>query len=265
MQQSNGYIVGFTVGMTVICAVLLAGVSEYLKPEHKKQEDIDIKTNILSAYMEVPPGADIQELYDQYIDGIVVNYQGEVVEKNAEGNPISAANIQPRKEYKKKDVKDKLFPVYRFKSEVNIGSYDAYIIPVYGNGLWDEIWGYVAIGPDYNTIEGTSFDHKGETPGLGARITTDEFETRFKGKQIFDGETLKSVTVLKGEGNEITSEQEYKVDGLSGATMTTNGVNSMLEKYFKHYKPYLSKSRNSVASTGSTTTDVKVEDLLNHQ
>lgn len=244
MQQSNGYIVGFTVGMTVICAVLLAGVSEYLKPEHQRQEDIDIKTNILSAYMSVPEGADIQGLYDQYIDGIVVNYQGEIVEKDSEGNTVSAATIQPRKEYKKKSVKDKLFPVYRFKSEKNVGNYDAYILPVYGNGLWDEIWGYVAIGPDYNTIEGTSFDHKGETPGLGARITEDSFEDRFKGKQIFDGQTLTSITVLKGEGNDVPEDQTHKVDGLSGATMTTVGVNNMLKAYFKNYQAYLSKSRN---------------------
>lgn len=239
MQQSNGYIIGFTVGMTVICAVLLAGLSEYLKPLHKMQEEIDTKTNIYSAYEAVPAGADIQALYDANIEGVVVNIDGQLVE--ADANKINA-----RVEFKKKNPNDKLFPVFKFKDAANPGQYKAYIIPVFGNGLWDEIWGFVAVGPDFNTILGTSFDHKGETPGLGARITTDEFEARFKGKQLFDGSgALKSVKVLKGEGNAIAASQIHEVDGLSGASMTTNGVNDMLSNYFSNYKAFFEASKKN--------------------
>ena len=215
--------------------------------------------------MSIPQGGDVQELYDQYIEGVVINYKGEVVTTDADGKPVTAEGISPRKEYKKKNVADKLFPVYQFKSEVNIGSFDAYIIPVYGNGLWDEIWGFVAIGPDFNTIEGTSFDHKGETPGLGARITTDDFEARFKGKKIFEGSDLASVHVVKGEGNPVASDEFHKVDGLSGASMTTGGLNEMLENYFGLYKNYFEKSRSGSVTTVDAGSAITVEDLLNHK
>lgn len=222
--------------MTVICAVLLAGVYTYLKPLHDIQEEIDTKTNIYSAYQSVPEGGDIQALYNASIEGIVVNATGEIVD-------IPTEDVNSRVEYKKKKVSEKLFPIFKFKDAENPGKYKAYIIPVFGNGLWDEIWGFVAVGPDFNTILGTSFDHKGETPGLGARITEEAFESRFKGKKLFgtDG-TLNSVKVLKGEGHPITAEQFHEVDGLSGASMTTGGLNDMLTNYFSYYQKFFQNS-----------------------
>lgn len=231
MQQSNGYIIRFTVGMTVVCAVLLALAYTSLKPLHEKNEETDKKTNILSAYMAIEAGADIEALYEKNIEGIVVNSEGQLVEG------VNANEVVARTEYKKKDVSEKLFPVFKFRDTENEGQFKAYIVPVYGNGLWDEIWGFIAVGPDFNTILGTSFDHKGETPGLGAEITTTWFKDSFKGKKVFNAQgELESVTVLKGNGN--ADINMHQVDGVAGASMTTNGVSNMLSSYFTHYEKF---------------------------
>ena len=114
---------------------------------------------------------------------------------------------------------------------------------MFGKGLWDDVWGYIALETDLITIKGASFGHKGETPGLGARIT--EVQDRFKGKKIVDASgKLISVSFAKGEGTTDYSSDDNQVDGLSGATMTTKGVNSMLSNYFGYYDNYFKTIRN---------------------
>ena len=116
---------------------------------------------------------------------------------------------------------------------------------MFGAGLWDWISGYMAIDKDLNTIRGIAFDHKQETPGLGARITEIGVQDRYIGKKLFDGSELKSVTMVKGEGK--TGLSEYEVDGLSGATLTAKGVNIMLEHYIGCYTGYLNSIKSSSA------------------
>jgi Na+-transporting NADH:ubiquinone oxidoreductase subunit C len=139
-----------------------------------------------------------------------------------------------------------MLPVYEFKSKENPGKIDNVVLPVYGFGLWNEIWGFVALESDLNTIRGVSFDHKGETPGLGARIASDpEIATRYKSKTIYDGGNLVSVNMMKGEGNAYDSDP-HKVDGMSGATLTGKGVNNMLLDYFESYANYLKKKKANI-------------------
>ena len=123
------------------------------------------------------------------------------------------------------------------------GAAEAYIFPVYGNGLWNNIFGYVALEGDLNTIKGTSFGHVQETPGLGARISDKEIQNRFVGKKIFDdGGTLVSVAMLKGEIGDPSAFGDHEVDGLSGATLTAKGVNAMLLQYFQGYEAYIKRT-----------------------
>lgn len=244
MQRSNGYIIVFTVILTVICAGLLAGVAVALKPEHTKQIELDTKSKILGAVMEIPEGTDVLALYEKRVQSIVVNAQGEEV------SGLVAENVNTLKEYKKKNLEDKLFPVFKIISDVNANQVDAYVVPLYGNGLWDLVWGFMAIDNDLITIKGAVFDHKGETPGLGARITDNaantgdpmSFQERFKGKKTMD-ESGKFVNILKGEKNKIPEDDYTSVDGLSGASMTTNGVNVMLESYLSYYSNYFNKEK----------------------
>jgi Na+-transporting NADH:ubiquinone oxidoreductase subunit C len=118
-----------------------------------------------------------------------------------------------------------------------------YVFPMYGKGLWGPIWGYVALGNDLNTITGAIFDHKGETPGLGAEISTPIFEDQFAGKEIYEKGALVSIDVLKGAGNNLS---EHEVDGISGGTITSVGVEDMLKTDFGKYQSYLDKIKSSI-------------------
>ena len=141
------------------------------------------------------------------------------------------------KEYKKpKDVRD--LPLHKVYDKGDATKIKAFIFPVYGKGLWDFIWGYVAVESDLKTVGGLVLDHKGETPGLGARITEQEVQNRFIGKEIFNsaGE-LDAPHFQKGEGN--TYDGAHQVDGLSGATITAKGVNNMLDDYLAMYKSFI--------------------------
>jgi Na+-transporting NADH:ubiquinone oxidoreductase subunit C len=248
VRQSNGYIIIFTVVLTVICAGALAGVFEGLKAEHKKQEALDKKKQILNAVITVGDmkGDEVDAEYTSSIKAISVNSKGEEISVDAE-------KVNVMKMFKEKDVSKKVFPVFIYTK----GKEKAYILPVYGNGLWDAVWGFVALDGDMNTIKGVSFGHKGETPGLGARITDKPVRDRFIGKEIFDTDgTLAGVTFQKGEKIDYTG-QSHKVDGLAGASMTTNGVNNMLTSYFKSYEPYFKKTL-AISST-NVEESVKVE------
>lgn len=230
MRQSNGYIILFTVVLTVVCAGVLAGVFEGLKGQINEQEALDKKKQILSAVIDINgmKGKELDAKYTASIEAISVNSKGEILPD------INAEDVNVMKMFKQKDVSLKVFPVFIYKN----GDQKSYILPMYGNGLWDAVWAFVALDGDLNTIKGVSFGHKGETPGLGARITDKSIRDRFIGKQIFNADgTFGGVTFQKGEKIDYT-DQSHKVDGLAGASMTTNGVNNMLNAYFQSYEPY---------------------------
>lgn len=241
MQRSNTYIILFSLTLTIILGGLLSLASEGLKPAQKRAEELATKRQILSAVMEVGPNDDVLKIFDDRITSYVVDAAGERVEKEPDGTPIDVSKIDIEAEYKKQPD-DRLYPVYQFHDEANSDEIKAYIFAFYGNGLWDNIWGYIALQTDMNTIVGAVFDHKGETPGLGARITTDLVQDRFTGKKIFDKQgNLVSVTMLKGENNPPNLLDDHHVNGMSGATLTGKGVNRMLKSYFEYYMPFMQK------------------------
>ena len=239
MQQSNAYIIIFSIITTIILGGLLSITSVGLGPRQKIQVELDTKKSILNAVMEINKTDDVLEIYKNKIESLVVDINGAIVETDESGNPIVAENVSIEKNYKK-TPEDRLYPVFLFKGNNN--ETEAYILPIYGNGLWDVIWGYIALDKDLNTIKGAVFDHKGETPGLGARISEAEVQSRFVGRKVYDYQgDLISVSMLKGEGNAPESLDDHHVDGLAGATITARGVNNMLLNYLKHYQNYLKK------------------------
>lgn len=229
MQQSNLYVVLFALGLTIVLGGGLGVVSLSLKDTQKRQVELERKKQILSAVIATKgtPKTELEAIYDKQIEAVVVNIEGEVIEGDAN-------KIDTRKEFKKKDPNDKLLPVFIYTADD--GS-KAYILPTYGKGLWDLIWGYVAVDKEFKTVIGVSFDHVGETPGLGARITDSEIQNRYKGKKIANATgSLVPVVMVKGENNK--GLNEYQVDGMSGATITANGVNDMLKTYMEFYEGY---------------------------
>lgn len=244
MQQSNAYVITFSVILTIVLGLLLSGTSEVLKPIQQKAEALDTKKQILGAVIPVEDIAamkpeEIDAFYESRISSKVVDINGEEVTKQGDVF-ITAESVDVGKNYKKAP-EERLYPVFIFHEEGSQDNILSYVFPVYGNGLWDNIWGFLALKTDVNTIEGVTFSHAGETPGLGARITSRDVQSRFEGKEIFDDSgALISVAMQKGEGRDYSGD-EHKVDGLSGATITAVGVNNMLKNYLQSYKSYMDK------------------------
>ena len=238
MRQSNLYIVIYAGVLTIVCGGLLALASEGLKEKQQFNIDMEQKKNILSTVIILEEGVDINALYSKRVKAFVVDFQGNVKEG------MQPKDVNLAAEYKKPQDQ-RLLPVYEFRNETDSTKTDYVVLPVYGYGLWNNIWGFVALKSDLNTVQGVKFQHAGETPGLGARIETDEdVQDRYKGKTIYENGKLVSVTMMKGEGKDYSSNS-HQVDGLSGATLTAKGVNNMLQDYFVAYENYMKKNKKN--------------------
>jgi len=244
MKQSNAYVIGFSVACTIILGAMLSLAAVGLQEKQAIARDLDTKKQILGAVMILKEGDDVAAIYSKRIKSFVVDANGD----KKEG--VVAEKVDIGRNYKM-SPEAREYPVFEFVAEANPSEVESYILPVYGNGLWDRIWGYLAVAGDLNTIKGIVFDHKAETPGLGARISDKEIQQRYVNKKLYDDKgAFVSVTMLKSEkGNMI---DEHKVDGMSGATMTANGVNRMLKAYVSHYQPYLDKIAKSKATPKET-------------
>jgi Na+-transporting NADH:ubiquinone oxidoreductase subunit C len=235
--------------MTIIVALVLSLMVSGLKDVHTENESVYNKKGILSAVSDqlgkditALSNKEVQEIFEKQIVQKVVNNKGEELtaeQIKAASGASSAVDIDLGKEAKK-PIDQRLLPIFTY-TDANKKSYN--ILYVRGKGLWDEIWGYIAFSDDWNTISGQAFDHKGETPGLGAEIKDNKsWYSQFTGKKIYNqaGE-YKSVSVVKG-GVKIP---DHQVDAISGATITGNGVDEMLEKGLKNYEPYIQKNKKS--------------------
>ncbi|MDN4166538.1 NADH:ubiquinone reductase (Na(+)-transporting) subunit C [Cytophagales bacterium LB-30] len=248
MRQSNVYVVVYAAILTVVCGVLLAATAIGLKPKQQENIELERKKNILTAVGLASEGTDIAGVYNSQVNAYVVDAKGNKVEG------MVVTDVDVAMEYKK-PAAERLLPVYEIKSATNPEEIVNYVLPLYGYGLWDNIWGYVALEKDLNTIKGVTFDHRGETAGLGARIATEEIQERYVGKKIYSTEgELVSVTIMKGEngGGERSLEaykgKDHQIDGMSGATITGKGVNEMLSDYLKMYDSFFKSNQSSISS-----------------
>jgi len=243
VRQSNLYVILFAVGITVVFGGALSLASVGLKPLQDKQVEIDTKKKILGAVMDISSIEDPNEIlriYSEKVSSTVVDFDGNTIEKDDKGNPIIAENVNIQKN-SKLDPKERKYPVFMFSEDGS--GIDSYIFPTFGAGLWDWISGYVALEKDLNTVQGIAFDHKGETPGLGARITEATVQARYVGKKLYNEQgELVSIKMLKGEGH--TGLSDHEVDGMSGATITGKGVNVMLISYFECYQAFIDKQKS---------------------
>ncbi len=244
-KNSNAYTFIFSIGMVFVVAIVLSFLATSLKPMQSKNVKQEKMQNILSTFVGDSIEVDGQmklltrqlasEKFDVYIKNqYALNNKGENVED------ASAFDINLASEIKKPE-EEQIFPLY----EAEYKGTNFYVIPLRGSGLWDAIWGYLALKEDLNTIEGVIFDHKGETAGLGAEITTDWFQERFKNEKIYnDEDKIVGVEVKKGYtgGND---KDDNKVNAISGATITGDGVTNMMEERLKRYKPFFQKLKNT--------------------
>lgn len=230
-MHSNNYITVYTVIMTLVVSVVLAIVVIGLRPMHDTNEAVYKKKDILSSIASQLPGdlgkmssEEVLALFSDKIDQVVLDAKGIVVE-GAKAESIDMAAEE------KKPAAQRLYPLFVYKGDKG----KTFLLTVRGNGLWDKIWGYIAIDEDLNTITGASFGHTAETPGLGAEIKDNPaFAAQFVGKKIYQEDAYVSVAVVKGG----VKNPEHEVDGISGATITSTGVSKMMQEGIQAYLPY---------------------------
>ncbi|MBW1294265.1 Na(+)-translocating NADH-quinone reductase subunit C [Aquimarina litoralis] len=240
--DKNSYTIIFAIAMVVVVGALLAGISSVLKPNITANKITEKQQNILFAMgvtdtedpNEFVPAEKAEELFKKYVGDEKYIIIGDVAEKTEDAFDI---------EVKKENDKLKQDSNYKRKMPLFIGKKDGeefYIVPMRGNGLWDAIWGYVSLDKEFKTVKGAFFDHKGETPGLGANIKEAYFRDDFIGESILDAAgNYKGITVKKGNGDpKNVRKDDNAVDAMAGATITGDGVTAMVKKGIKMYQPY---------------------------
>ncbi|MDL2262955.1 NADH:ubiquinone reductase (Na(+)-transporting) subunit C [Bacteroidales bacterium OttesenSCG-928-I21] len=224
--NSNAYTIIYASIMVIIVAFLLAFTSGALKERQDTNVELDKKKQILSSLNIDTKGQDAAALYEKYIkQDIIINSQGQqVADKGGFNVDVKVENG--------KNLDQRQLPVFI----ADIDGKTKYILPVRGAGLWGPIWGYVALDADKNTIYGTYFSHEGETPGLGAEISTEKFQREFVGKRILNASN-RFVSVAVKKAGQLADGQD-QVDALSGGTITSNGVSDMLRNSLGQYEKY---------------------------
>lgn len=232
-KQSNTYTIIYIIVLAAIVGAALAFTSLSLRERQQQNADLDKMAQILASARLTPAKGDVAADFDKYIVGqFITNTAGEKTEGNAFDVNVDAQS-------KLKDSEREL-PV--FVCRLDDGS-EKYILPVYGAGLWGPIWGYIAIDSDGATIYGAYFAHQGETPGLGAEIAKPAFSSQFEGKHIIKNGEFVPVAVVKA-GQKPTGGEDY-VDGVSGGTITSKGVASMLDNCLAPYRSFLKNLSNN--------------------
>lgn len=234
-KENNVYTISYAVVMTLVVAVTLAFISTSWKSKQDFNQQLATKMDILKAVgLEDVEKAEASGLFDDRIESLVLSADMKVIE-----NAVPAVDIDMFKETKLAP-KEQRYPLYVYKHD----GQTRYIIPMYGNGLWDKIWGYVALQEDMATIIGISMDHRAETPGLGAEIkdNPDKYNSPFIGKSIFNASgQYVSVSMKKGK----LDDPDHQIDGITGATITSDGVNEMLYEDIQAYLPYFDQLKNA--------------------
>ncbi len=225
-RNSNAYTFIFAIVMVIVVAAALAFTATTLKPIQAENVRNEKMQNILSTIGVDVDRTEASNTFEEFVkEKLALKSDGSVDENT------DAFAIDLKKELAK-DKNDQRYPIYIAEKDGK----KFYVVPLYGAGLWDAIWGYIALADDENTIVGASFDHKGETPGLGAEINQSWYEDQYIGKTIFDESgNFVSVKAVKGGA---PSGDQHGVDAISGGTITSDGITAMLDERLRNYLPY---------------------------
>ncbi|MDD4819232.1 MAG: FMN-binding protein [Flavobacteriales bacterium] len=217
----TSYIYIFTVVVVLMTAMILSVASLMFSERHSINAIRQSQKDILRSLHIQLKDEQVEKTFPVYVkDTLYVDTLGNVIQPNA-------------------DTTETLRLYIAEKNDSTL-----YVIPVKGYGLWGQIWGYVALEEDFNTIYGATYDHKSETSGLGAEISTDQFTTRFKGKKLYDEASTAMFTIVKTPVTDLPKDQQqYAVDGITGATITSEGVKRMLREATKAYLPFFLKEK----------------------
>lgn len=253
-MYSNSYIFRFASIMVIIVAALLAGAAMVLKPFQENNKRVEKIQSIMAAAGVPADKGDALALYEnKYLqEELVLSLDGEVSGRYAQGElkegVTRAFDVDLKKAQKNiadfkagKSTQTPGIPLFVLK---NNAQETVFVVPLRGKGLWGPIWGFLALKEDCKTVIGATFDHKGETPGLGAEISTAQFQAMFAGRTIFDDQgDFTSIAVVKGGVAASNINPAHGVDAITGGTITSNGLADMLRADLQLYVPFFEKQR----------------------
>lgn len=221
--NSNVYTIVYAAVMVIVVAFLLAFVNSSLREKQDENVRMDTKKQILAA-LHVNDVQNVSEEYAKYVKADMLMGEEGKLEKEIPDSEFATSYEKEVKEHSRLHV---------FVCEVE--GETKYVIPVYGTGLWGAIWGYVALNADKDSVYGVYFSHASETPGLGAEIATEPFMNKFVGKKVLEQSNIALGVVKNGK----VEKADYQVDGISGGTITSEGVNAMLKNCLGNYVQFL--------------------------
>ncbi len=241
-------------GLCLICSILVAGSAVGLRPWQDAAKARDRQANILS--VAKLPLTNISKVYGERIEARLLDLDSAKFVagdanaydmKKAAKDPALNEAIPPELDKAGLRTRAKLMPVYMAK-DAN-GQLESLILPIYGQGLWSTMYGFISLSPDGNTVKGITYYDHGETPGLGGEIENPAWRELFVGKKLFDQNGQPALRVIKGHA---PAGSEHEIDGLSGATLTGNGVQHTFDFWMgpKGFGPFLAKVRAGEINNG---------------
>ena len=255
-QYSNAYIIGFAVAVCLVCSVVVSTPAVALRGRQDLNKALDRQTKVLVVAGLLGEGQsasadEVQRLFEQNIRTRVVDLQSgeydETVDAAAYDQRRAAKDPSLSREAPANRAGITRLPskalIYQRVADEEI---ELLILPIEGKGLWSTLYGFLALAPDTTTIEGITFYEHGETPGLGGEVDNSSWKALWRGRKAYDAGGEPAITVIKGAAGP-AEEDPYRVDGISGATLTARGVSHLVQFWLGEngFEPYLEKFRAS--------------------
>lgn len=237
-----------------VCSILVAGAVVILKPKQQYNADIDFKKNVLMSAGLLGAGTNVNEAFKQ-VEPIVVDLETGNVVKNINPNTFDQSKADKDPQYvedltKSQDIagirrRSRLQKIYLVKKN---GALDQIVLHVYGKGLWSTMKGFLALDKDTVTVRGFNYYSHAETPGLGGEVDNPKWIAQWKGKKVYSDDYKPAIDVIKGLVNPRDPKAKYKIDGLSGATLTSIGVENTFRFWMSDegYAKFLANVRSGV-------------------
>ncbi|WP_439243709.1 Na(+)-translocating NADH-quinone reductase subunit C [Lonepinella sp. BR2474] len=251
-KDSVGGTLTVVVLLSLVCSLVVAGAAVLLKPTQDIQKQLDKQKNILQAAGLMQPNINVQEVFAKSVEPKIVDLAtGDYVDdvknfdaKVAAKDPATSIAISPDDDKAHIKVRAKYAEIYLVKDDA--GNTTQVVLPMYGNGLWSVMYGFVSVATDANTVKGITYYEQGETAGLGGEIANPLWQKKFENKKIFNPQGDVALGVHKGGSADV----EHGVDALSGATLTSNGVDGSIKYWFgpNGFGPYLTKFKAAMGA-----------------
>lgn len=255
MQHSIRYIVMFAAGVCVVCSIFVSSAAVLLKPQQEANKVLDRQKKVLAvsglmnADADLSP-AEIDKLFKENIVASVIELKTGKLAKDKDPTTFdqkaSLGNPETSIDAPDNAAKVSRLPTHGMVYEVmKDGKADGLILPVEGKGLWSTLYGFLALESDLRTIRGITFYQHAETPGLGGEVDNPSWKGKWPGRKAFDDKGVPAITVKKGQAGSV-EEDPYQVDGMAGATITSNGVTHLVRFWLDEhgFGPYLKKYRS---------------------